>query len=271
MAISYPTSLDTLTNPNHVTDNLDTAGVLHDVQHGDANDAIEALEAKVGITNSTVTSSHEYQLSKRGSIYPDATGAGDDDFHDGSFSGWTTAESQALSITETLGRCSVKHPGGGAAGNFSCRLKAHTFSTNDWCEAGFRVAGIAQAYNMCGLAITNGATWGTSNGIFWTNDIAENDLRWQGANGLNADTAHGMYSISNPYSNVMADMFLRLRYEGSNTFRGYLSCDAITWLDITGAITSYTLSPTHWGFGMTTWGGTAPYVMSLAYFKTGNG
>jgi hypothetical protein len=61
MAINYPTSLDTLTNPTS-SDNLDTSGVLHDVQHSDLNDAVEALEAKVGVTNSTVTTSHEYLL-----------------------------------------------------------------------------------------------------------------------------------------------------------------------------------------------------------------
>lgn len=66
MAISYPTSLDTLTNPAS-TDTLDTVGVLHDVQHSDANDAIEALQTKVGITNSAVTTSLDY-LIKRGAV-----------------------------------------------------------------------------------------------------------------------------------------------------------------------------------------------------------
>ena len=61
MAISYPTTLDTLTNPTS-SDNLDTTGVLHDVQHSDLNDIVEALEAKVGVNNSTVSSSHEYLL-----------------------------------------------------------------------------------------------------------------------------------------------------------------------------------------------------------------
>lgn len=50
MAINYPTSLDTFTNPagTNTLDSPDHAG-----QHGDANDAIEALESKVGVGSGT--------------------------------------------------------------------------------------------------------------------------------------------------------------------------------------------------------------------------
>lgn len=59
-AVSYPTSLDTLTNPS-ATDRTNV--VSHSGQHSDANDAIEALEAKVGADGSAVTTSHDYKLS----------------------------------------------------------------------------------------------------------------------------------------------------------------------------------------------------------------
>lgn len=52
MPINYPTSLDTLTNPTS-SDTLDSPP--HATQHANANDAIEALEAKLGITSSTPT------------------------------------------------------------------------------------------------------------------------------------------------------------------------------------------------------------------------
>jgi hypothetical protein len=48
MATNYPTSLDSLTNPIS-TDLMSAAGVNHADQHANANDAIEALQAKVGI------------------------------------------------------------------------------------------------------------------------------------------------------------------------------------------------------------------------------
>ncbi len=64
MSTSYPGSLDSFANPVG-TDLLENANnaLDHDVQHSNANDAIEALEAKVGANNSAVTSSHDYKLS----------------------------------------------------------------------------------------------------------------------------------------------------------------------------------------------------------------
>jgi hypothetical protein len=61
MATSFPTSLDSLTNPS-ATDTLDSPP--HDEQHADANDAIEALQAKVGVDSSAVTSSLDYKVAQ---------------------------------------------------------------------------------------------------------------------------------------------------------------------------------------------------------------
>lgn len=61
MSINYPTSLDSLSNPSG-GDALNSNGG-HALQHANANDAIEALEAKVGANSSTVSTSHDYKLS----------------------------------------------------------------------------------------------------------------------------------------------------------------------------------------------------------------
>ena len=53
MAISYPTSLDTFTNPT-ATSLLTSPN--HAQQHSDINDAVEALEAKVAIGNTVLGS-----------------------------------------------------------------------------------------------------------------------------------------------------------------------------------------------------------------------
>jgi len=60
MATDFPTGLDALTNPT-ATDYLNSPS--HAGQHANANDAIEALEAKLGINSSAVTTSHDYKLS----------------------------------------------------------------------------------------------------------------------------------------------------------------------------------------------------------------
>ena len=59
MATNFPTSLDSLTNPTS-GDSLNSPS--HAGQHADANDAIEALQAKVGVNNSAVTTTIDYKL-----------------------------------------------------------------------------------------------------------------------------------------------------------------------------------------------------------------
>lgn len=76
--INYPTSLDTLSNPVG-TDKVNNANaaLVHSTQHSNANDAIEALEAKVGIDGSAVTTSHDYKLSSVTSTAKAVSTAGD--------------------------------------------------------------------------------------------------------------------------------------------------------------------------------------------------
>lgn len=63
MTIGFPTTLDNFTNPTPA-DNLNTPTVLHSTQHANLNDAVEALEAKVGVTGSLVTTSLDYKVTQ---------------------------------------------------------------------------------------------------------------------------------------------------------------------------------------------------------------
>lgn len=60
MSTAFPGAIDTLTNPLS-SDTLD--GVPHDLQHANANDAIEAIETVIGITGSADTSSLVYKVA----------------------------------------------------------------------------------------------------------------------------------------------------------------------------------------------------------------
>ena len=62
MAINYPSSLDNFTNPQP-SDTLDSVAAPHATQHSDLNDAVEALQAKVGADSSAVTTSHDYKIA----------------------------------------------------------------------------------------------------------------------------------------------------------------------------------------------------------------
>lgn len=60
MATSFPSGLDAFTNPSSA-DTLDNPP--HDQQHADVNDAVEALQAKVGVDGSADTSSLDYKVT----------------------------------------------------------------------------------------------------------------------------------------------------------------------------------------------------------------
>ena len=60
MSTNFPVGLDSLTNPSASDD---TSVVPHHSQHANANDAIEALQAKVGINGSAVSSSLDYKVA----------------------------------------------------------------------------------------------------------------------------------------------------------------------------------------------------------------
>jgi hypothetical protein len=60
MATNFPSSLDNFTNP---TSGDTLASPDHAGQHADANDAIEVLQAKVGVDGSAVTTSLDYKVT----------------------------------------------------------------------------------------------------------------------------------------------------------------------------------------------------------------
>ena len=59
MATNFPNGLDNFPNPTGATV-LDQPGLRHDEQHTNANDAIEALESKLGVNLSTTTNTIDY-------------------------------------------------------------------------------------------------------------------------------------------------------------------------------------------------------------------
>jgi len=72
MATNFPASLDTLTNPTS-SDSLSSPS--HSAQHANVNDAVEALQAKVGADSSAVTTSHDYKIADHASRLTTLEGA----------------------------------------------------------------------------------------------------------------------------------------------------------------------------------------------------
>jgi hypothetical protein len=74
MATSYPNSLDEFINPNG-TDQLSAPS--HSEQHANANDAIEALQAKVGIDGSQDPDSLSYKVGTIETLLNDVNNSSD--------------------------------------------------------------------------------------------------------------------------------------------------------------------------------------------------
>ena len=67
MATNFPSGLDSFTNPS-ATDSMDSVSVPHASQHANLNDAVEALEAKVGVDGSADTGSLDYKVAQQGLV-----------------------------------------------------------------------------------------------------------------------------------------------------------------------------------------------------------
>lgn len=74
MATNFPTSLDTFVDPapTNLLDGTSVAGTSHAAQHDNLNDAVAALEAKVGTNTSAVTTSLDYIVNHLSAAPPSA-------------------------------------------------------------------------------------------------------------------------------------------------------------------------------------------------------
>lgn len=193
-----------------------------------------------------------------------------DEFDDENFSGWTQVESGSgpfVVPTERDHLLSIAHPGGGAAGQFTGFMKSvGSRSAGDWISICFRDYCQNQSYPIFGLFFADGATYNAGNqaNLVWSQ--TEHQLIIKGFTGYNASqftTGVTMEpSITGPIQH------LKLEYNGSNTYHGYGSADGINWCKMFNAVNARNFTPTYAGFGITTWGGSLPYVASVRNFRT---
>jgi hypothetical protein len=61
MATNFPNSVDSLVNPN-ASDPLSSPS--HSQQHANLNDAVEAIEKKIGVNGSSDTNSLQYKIAE---------------------------------------------------------------------------------------------------------------------------------------------------------------------------------------------------------------
>lgn len=200
------------------------------------------------------------------SIYPVFTPTGSsDEFSSGSFSGWTavTPGSHNPTLTQSNNILSVLSPGGDAAANLHAWVKSGTFSANNYVECAYRGMGPNQTFNIAGLLFADGTTFGSGVQVIFYWSPNESKVSLNKHAGYNSLTTLSLTTIASAFS----DVFMRLVYNGSNSWSTYLSPDGISWVLINTQ--TYTLTPTFAGFFVTTWGGASPYAWGFRYVKFG--
>jgi hypothetical protein len=164
MATNFPTSLDTLVNPLP-GDNVNSPS--HAAQHSNANDAIEALQAKVGQDNSTVVTSHDYKIAQLQSLVTSQVAGAKALYADvRNQSGSAIAKGSPVRITGT----------DGASGKIL--IDVATNLTESGSSKTFGLTTSAIANNSNGQVITFGLLEGVN-----TTGAVDGDPVWLGING----------------------------------------------------------------------------------------
>jgi len=186
MASNFPSSLDTFTNPSS-TDAMDSVSVPHATQHSDLNDAVEALQAKVGVDSSAVTSSLDYkvaQLETSGASVSFTPSWNNLTPGDGSESAFYTQTHDLVvvhvlldfgSTTSVTGQVSIDHPVGSARIGQSIPTGVVNYVDDDGNNTeGVIYLGVNSAllrnYSVSGSQIVAGATNPTTPHTWAAND-----------------------------------------------------------------------------------------------------
>lgn len=182
---NYPTSLDSFTNPSSV-DSLSAPS--HSQQHSDANDAIEALEAKVGIGTSTAgsaTAGHVLVASAGGTT------------------SWTTVGASAINTT------------GGTAGQY---LSAGTAGVASWATVTIPEPGLTQ---IVPTSIVKGASGSAS--VSTGGAVTFTGTESISLNGCFSSTYQNYRVIVNlsAVSNLGTNIFFRFRASGTDNTSNY--------------------------------------------------
>lgn len=194
--------------------------------------------------------------------------ADDDEFDDESFNGWTeVATTPALTKTEQSHHMNFLIPTGTAAAQFYGYMKAKAPSAGNWVQAGFRFSSAAPSYPMAGVMIADGATYGAGKQTILRWSPVERTYALSGFTNYNnfANAAASQGGIEGHYAE--AAIHLRLTWLGSNNYDGHVSLNGVHWLKLFSSVGVGTMTPTHMGFGVSSWGAGKEVGASLTYCR----
>ena len=203
----------------------------------------------------------------------ETSNAADDFFDDASLdAAWTTLTvTGGQTITELYDRLSVRITTGQTSSDLNAVIKSKTPSIGDVIET--RVAatqvntGGTNDLLMTGLVMADGNT-STSNCVVMMAHRSNLNGRWgwitTSRDGTFTNASVG--SINTEWHHPGDQIYLRLEYDASNSFKLFMSPDGISWHAL--GTEAATLTPTHVGLIWSSWGDSANgQIVSYDYFR----
>ena len=259
---NYPVSLDDSSIFPTYTPTTPRAGGgngTHSVYHGNMNDAIKALQAKVGIDDSTVGISFDslfkYDVTTRRPVT--GINSDSDEFDGSTITGysWIRQSSATYTVTNGLLHLSVPYAGSTV---YPLLVKSLPGGTSWRFETKVTYPHAFDGYTGGGLALRESGTdkWQAFTGIFSLNNstsYASIISQWTGTSQSSDLYAQDIRSFDNPYYMAIESSGTNLYYEVS------LTGLAGTWHRIaTNTITTYfTTAPDQIGFVIAKFNGTS--------------
>lgn len=192
----------------------------------------------------------------------------DDEFDDESFSGWTKVWHGTAPVATEVEQdhsLSIHIANGGAAQQMTSYVKSKTISAGDWVSCAFSCFGPGGAFPNLGLVFSDGTTYGSGNQVHFHYSFNELLFVLRSTTGFDTQTAfNSVASMSYPLSNAL---HLKLVYQGSNSWDTYASPDGIQWSQIHTAHSMGSITPTHLGISMSSWGNTRALVSNWKYVR----
>ena len=112
-----------------------------------------------------------------------------------------------------------------------------------------------------------------SDGVTATDDVVIIGMHRAGTIGFNFGTFTSLDNSGGSSTSIgglappTGRHYFRLIWSAANTFKVLISVDGVTWSNMDIGNLARTITPTHFGFGGTTWGASDPGMVSADYFR----
>jgi hypothetical protein len=121
-------------------------------------------------------------------------------------------------------------------------------------------------HGIVGMFFSDGTT-ATSNLVQFRTNVSDGSTSMYG--GTFTDIQNTLLSsFTVDASSIMTTIYMRLTWVSSNTWRMEVSPDGVSWTAFALADQSHTLTPTHYGLYVSSYGGTVPKIATFEYFRS---